>query len=181
VCAATPGVGASCANNACGPGLLCNALSLECVTPAGAGGSCNDNSACGPGLTCIGNTATTLGTCHPLVSTVGGSCSLADGGSRCDGRQGLYCNVVEGRVCAPAAIANATQECGTVDGGAVDCVADSVCQKTSGSVTGTCIAPAAEGTACDTANGPICATPSRCVLSTDTTGICQTTVPLTCN
>jgi hypothetical protein len=180
-CAATPGVGTSCANNACGPGLVCNALSLECVTPVGASGSCNDSSACGPGLTCIGNTGTTLGTCRPLASTVGASCSLADGGSRCDARTGLYCNAVEGRVCELAATASANQECGNIDGGAVDCTANSFCQRTSGSSTGTCIPPAVDGTACDTSNGPVCATPSRCVLSSATTGICQTTNPATCN
>jgi hypothetical protein len=181
-CAATPGLGDSCANNSCGPGFLCDSISLLCVAPVAASGPCNSTSACAPGLTCLGSTATTLGTCVPL-SGLGGSCDLTDGGSRCDSRFGLYCNVEAGKVCAPVATASASQPCGTIDGGVVDCLADSFCQKPVGSNAGTCVAPAAEGGACDTVNGPICATPARCVLAAEegTTGLCHTTNPNACN
>jgi hypothetical protein len=176
-CSATPGLGASCANNACGPGFLCDSVSQLCVAPVEASGPCNSSSACAPGLTCLGNTETSLGTCAPLA-TLGASCNLADGGSRCDSRFGLYCNTEAGKVCAPVATASASQPCGTIDGGVTDCVADSFCQKPEGSNAGTCVAPAAEGGACDTLNGPICATPARCVLATEggTSGICHTTI-----
>jgi hypothetical protein len=181
-CAATPGLGDSCANNACGPGFLCDSLSMLCVAPVDASGPCNSTSACAPGLTCLGNTATSLGTCTPLA-TVGASCDLADGGSRCDGRFGLYCNTEAGRVCAEVATASATQPCGTIDGGVTDCLAGSFCQKSPGSNAGTCVAPAAEGGACDTVNGPTCAAPARCVLAAEgaTTGLCHTNNPATCN
>lgn len=183
VCAAPPGVGASCFNNSCGPGLLCDTLSSLCVSPVAASGACDDSSACGPGLTCIGNTATTLGICTPLQTAVGASCSIPDGGSRCDGRLGLYCNIEAGKVCEQAATASATEPCGTIDGGAVDCLADSFCQKSVGSNAGTCVAPAADGAPCDTASGPICLRPARCVLDVEggTTGTCHTTDPSSCN
>ena len=42
-------------------------------------------------------------------------------------------------------------------------------------VSGTCKAAAADGAACDTAAGPPCMTPARCVTSGSTAGTC--TVP----
>jgi hypothetical protein len=183
VCAPQPRVGDSCANNGCGPGLLCDSMTSQCVAPVGTGGSCTGSSVCAPGYTCIGNTDTTTGTCVALATTVGASCDVADGGTRCDGRQGLYCNVPQGRVCAKVADATATLECGTVDGGVIDCTAGAFCQKAAGSKSGICIAPAVDGAACDRVNGPTCASPSRCVLSVEggTTGTCQTTNPSACN
>jgi hypothetical protein len=182
VCAASPGLGDSCSNNSCGAGLLCDKVSLLCVAPVEASGACNDSSACAPALTCLGNTGSALGTCVPLAM-LGASCDLADGGSRCDARFGLYCNTEAGKVCATVATAAASQSCGTVDGGVIDCLADAFCQKPTDSAAGTCVAPAAEGATCDTATGPICATPARCVLdvSEGTTGVCHTTNPALCN
>jgi hypothetical protein len=182
-CAEPPGVGASCFNNSCGPGLLCDSLSSLCVEPLAASAACDDTSACGPGLTCIGNTATALGVCTPLETAVGASCNLADGGSRCDGRLGLYCNAEAGKVCAQVGTASTSAQCGTVDGGVIDCLADGFCQKPAGSADGTCVAPAAEGGTCDTVSGPICSRPARCVLDLEggTTGVCHTTDPQSCN
>lgn len=183
VCAAQPVVGDSCANNGCGPGLVCDNVTSRCAAPVIAGGACDDSSACAPGYTCIGNTETTTGSCVALAAVVGASCDVADGGTRCDGRQGLYCNVPEGRICAKVATASTTLECGTVDGGVIDCTNGAFCQKPTDSKSGICIAPAADGTACDTVNGPTCARPSRCVLGSEgaTTGTCQTTTPSACN
>jgi hypothetical protein len=181
-CDVAPGLGDSCLNNSCGSGFLCDNTSFLCVTPIAASGACNDSSACAPGLTCIGNTPTALGACVALA-TLGGSCDLADGGSRCDSRFGLYCNTEAGKICAPVATASASEACGSVDGGVIDCLADAFCQKPSDAGAGTCVAPAVDGAACDTADGPICSVPSRCVLGSvgGTTGVCQTTNPQTCN
>jgi hypothetical protein len=182
-CAEQPVVGSSCANNGCGPGLLCDAKTSLCASPVSAGGACDDSSVCGPGLTCIGNTPSASGTCTALATTAGANCDLADAGTRCDGRLGLYCNVPEGRVCDRVASAGATFACGTIDGGVIDCSAGAFCQRTGGSRSGVCVAPASEGVACDTASGPTCSTPSRCVLSSvgGTTGTCETTNPSLCN
>jgi hypothetical protein len=182
-CEAAPGVAGSCSNNACGPGLLCDSTTEQCVTPVAAGGSCADGSVCTPGTTCIGNTASTPGTCVAVADAVGASCDLADGGTRCDGRQGLYCNVPLGRVCARVANASVSQECGTVDGGVIDCNAGAFCQKLGTDRSGTCVAPGGDGAACDTAVGPACAAPARCVLSAvgGTSGTCRTTTPSACN
>ncbi len=181
-CNEAPGLGTSCFNNSCGPGFLCDNVSFLCVAPVSASGACDDSSVCAPGLTCIGNTGTALGACVALA-TLGTSCDLAHGGSRCDARSGLYCNTQAGKVCAPVATASASEACGTLDGGVIECLADAFCQKPASSTTGTCVAPAADGAPCDTVNGPICAVPSRCVLSTEggTTGVCQTTNPQLCN
>jgi hypothetical protein len=181
-CDAPPGLGSACFNNSCGPGFLCDNVSSLCVAPVSASGACDDSSVCAPGLTCLGNTATALGACVALA-TLGDSCDLANGGSRCDARLGLSCNVVAGKVCAPVATASASETCGTVDGGVIDCLADAFCQKPDGSPVGTCVAPAADGAPCDMLNGPICAAPSRCVLNAEggTTGLCQLTNPQSCN
>jgi hypothetical protein len=181
-CAAPPGLGDDCFNNSCGPGLLCNKVSFVCVAPVAAAAACDDSSECAPGLTCIGNTSTVLGACVALAA-LGASCNIADGGSRCDGRIGLYCNTEAGKVCAPVATASSSQQCGTVDGGVIDCLSDSFCEKAMGSTAGTCVPPAAAGLPCDTVNGPNCTLPSRCVLGVagGTSGTCQTTNPQSCN
>lgn len=183
-CAPAPVAGDSCANATCAPGLVCDKVTLTCAAPLSASsGACDDSSACAPGLTCLGNTdGGPSGSCVPLA-TLGGNCDLADGGSRCDGRFGLYCSVPAGKVCAPVANATAAQPCGTIDGGVIECVAGGFCQKPANSKSGTCVPPAADGAACDTVNGPICAAPARCVLSAvgGTTGSCQATLPQSCN
>jgi hypothetical protein len=107
-CAAPPNLGDDCFNNSCGPGLLCNKVSFVCVAPVAAAAACDDSSECAPGLTCIGNTSTVLGACVALAA-LGASCNIADGGSRCDGRIGLYCNTEAGKVCAPVATASSSQ------------------------------------------------------------------------
>jgi len=181
-CNEPPGLGASCFNNDCGPGFLCDKVSVLCVAPVAASGACDDSSACAPGLTCLGNTNTALGACVALA-TLGASCDLANGGSRCDSRMGLYCNTVAGKICAVVATASASQVCGTVDGGVIDCLAQSFCEKPADSAAGTCVAPAGDGDACDTLNGPICTAPSRCVFTAEggTTGLCQPPAPQGCN
>jgi hypothetical protein len=182
-CEPAPAVGASCSNNGCGPGLVCDAKTLLCATPLGAGGSCDDSSACGPGFTCIGNTPAANGTCTAVATAVGANCDLADAGTRCDGRLGLYCNVPLGRVCEQVGNAAATLACGTIDGGVIDCTAGAFCQRPGNSRSGVCIAPASESSACDETSGPTCSTPARCVLTTagGTTGTCITTNPTACN
>jgi len=183
VCGAAPVVGSSCVNNACGPGLLCSDVTNLCVAPVASGGSCADNSVCAPGTGCIGNSPTAAGTCLALATTQGAACDPNDGGPRCDGRLGLYCNVPEGRICDRIVNAAPTQECGTVDGGVIDCIAGGFCQRLDGGRSGTCIAPVGNGLDCDTTDGPTCAVPARCVLSIvgGTSGTCQTTNPAVCN
>ena len=182
-CAPSPGVGDSCANNPCGPGLRCDNITLECVNPVGGGQACDDSSVCAPGYTCLGNNGTSPGSCEALATTVGASCRIQDGGTRCDGRLGLYCNVPLGRVCAMAAEASVSQPCGTIDGGVIDCTAGAFCQLATGSDAGTCIAPVGNSVGCDTVSGPSCALPARCVLSSAgaSGGTCQTTNTSNCN
>jgi len=182
-CASAPVVGASCANNGCGPGLVCDSATQLCAAPVPSGGACDDNSVCTPGLACIASSGADGGTCVPQATTVGAYCDVTDGGMRCDGRQGLYCNFPAGRICERIANASATFACGIIDGGVIDCSAGAFCQRTGNSKNGICVAPAPEGGSCDTANGPTCSTPARCVLAAagGTTGTCMTTDPTVCN
>jgi hypothetical protein len=183
ICAPAPAVGASCVNSGCGPGLVCDSATQLCAAPVASGERCDDSSVCTPGLTCIVAAGADGGTCVPLATTVGAYCDVADGGTRCDGRLGLYCNVPEGRVCDRVATAAATFACGTIDGGVIDCSAGAFCQRPGSSRSGICVVPAVEGGSCDTADGPTCSTPARCVLGTvgGTTGTCTTTNPAVCN
>ena len=182
-CAPAPGVGASCANNGCGPGLLCDSATQLCAAPVPGGGGCDNSSVCTPGFTCIAPAGAGGGTCVPLATTVGAYCDVADGGTRCDSRLGLYCNVPEGRVCDRVATAAATFACGNIDGGVIDCTAGAFCQRGSGTREGICVAPAGEDAGCDTTRGPTCSTPARCVLNSaaTSTGTCITTNPAACN
>jgi hypothetical protein len=61
-----------------------------------------------------------------------------------------------------------------IDGGiATNCADRGFCQ-TGASGPGVCLAVAADGTACDTSNGPYCEPPARCITTGgDTSGTCQ--------
>jgi hypothetical protein len=55
----------------------------------------------------------------------------------------------------------------------IGCAAGGGCYPVGG-MTQTCLAPAADGAACDTVNGPGCLTPAKCVTAgSATTGTCQ--------
>ncbi len=62
----------------------------------------------------------------------------------------------------------AGQSCGVINNVVVACLAGASCQRPAGSTTGTCVAPAADGAACDATNGPFCSGPAKCV-----SGTCQ--------
>jgi hypothetical protein len=51
------------------------------------------------------------------------------------------------------------------------------------STTGTCLAAAPAGSACDPTNGPTCVLPAKCVIATEggTTGVCTQVVPSACH
>jgi hypothetical protein len=90
----------------------------------------------------------------------------------CDLGKGQYCDFLT-KKCVKLGTATAGQTCGVVGLGYVLCVAGSTCSAM-GAMSGTCIAPLADGAACDVAN-PKCTTPAQCI-----GGVCAIEDPATC-
>lgn len=176
--------GADCSNGGtCARGQTCFTApgamgTTTCVTEAAAGASCTRAAPCAAGLSCVGMLAMGgTGTCMAAANSAGASC---DPTSRtapgCDRTIGLFCNATS-KSCTAVTFAPNGAACGVgSDGNLVDC-AGGVCY---GSVIGgpnptmgSCKADAPDGAACDTANGPGCVNPARCVTASGVTaGVC---------
>lgn len=113
------------------------------------------------------------GQCKPAGATVGATCDAKQKTAPgCDREKGLYCTA--GGVCAAIAHAAATQPCGLVNGAEVDCAGGGRCVIPASATEGTCVAPAADGAACDSASGPPCLAPAKCVVTGGgTAGTCR--------
>jgi len=191
-CQDRPAAGAACTVDAeCGArGLFCSKANT-CQPLQAANAPCDDTRVCGAALSCVGQTKTQPGTCQPAVATVGAACDPKKAtGPGCDNRIGLFCGLDD--KCAADALVMATEACGTLvdsDGGVADggaseagakevtvarCLSGASCSPTT-AAKGTCVAPAADGAACDTVNGPPCLAPARCITTSDasTAGTCQ--------
>jgi hypothetical protein len=95
--------------------------------------------------------------------------------SACNRTFGLWCNTTS-KTCTSITFV-ASGACGEgTDGNLTDCSGGGECfGATFGMmpVMGSCTAPAADGAACDTANGPPCKAPARCVTAAGATaGTC---------
>lgn len=143
----------------CESGSVC-AANGTCVQRGAMGAACSDNAPCGYGLICDGGTCAT-------APGPGQACKPDLMGGNCDKTQGLFCTL--GMVCQAVGYANAGQPCGVVSGNFVVCTAGSKCSAT-GLQQGTCIAPAADGAACNDTNGPGCEAPATCQNSVCTIG-----------
>jgi hypothetical protein len=160
-CTTAPGIGSSCATFACKSGLICVKETSLCESPEVLNASCDRGHPCGPGLSCVGQAAGTPGRCGNFAAAENVTCDPKEKvAPDCDHRLGLFCVANQ---CARATYATAGQACGAVNGSAVACLADANCEKPAGSNQGTCVAPAADGAACDADVGPHCTTPARCV------------------
>jgi hypothetical protein len=176
-CQPLPVAGASCATIGCGRGLECDNNTMTCVAPAGMGAQCSRAQPCGSGLSCVGASMTVMGTCQPTGNNAGVTCDprqqTAPG---CNGEIGLYCNRVTMK-CALTTYTAAGQPCGTdmTSGNVTGCASGGMCVGASATALGMCVAPAADGAACDTANGPPCLAPARCINGggATTAGNCQ--------
>ncbi len=173
-CATAPGSNADCTlTGACAPGQVCAALATgttsQCVTPGAVGATCDKALPCQAGLGCVaprvdGGVGT--GTCAALGTSVGMPCDpLSRTEPACDLDRGLFCSSAS-RTCQTAAYVGPGAPCGSFDGGVgrAVCAQASTCENLSHNV-GTCLARAAEGTSCDTAQGPICMAPARCLVA----------------
>ncbi|HEY3358377.1 MAG TPA: hypothetical protein VGQ83_34330 [Polyangia bacterium] len=200
LCADLPAAGAPCVNTGeTVRGFTC-ARTTGTWAPLGASGSaCNDDSPCGAGFACVG-AAGSATTCEAQPTATGAACdarrtSAAD----CDRTLGVFCTGHTGGVCAPITYVGGGAACGRLDqgdggaggadGGAgaftvAACTAGALCVLEAGVLRGACVAPAAEGAACDTDLGPPCLAPARCVGSVSdggtTTGTCQLIDPASC-
>jgi hypothetical protein len=176
-CAAQPVAGTSCANQGCGPDLVCVASTMTCQVPVAANGACSADLPCAQGYACVGASAATgtMGTCQAQVTTASAACDPTRAtGPDCSGDAGLTCDT-KTKVCVAQPVVAAGMTCGNVDGVQTRCAAGATCMRPPMSQTGTCIAPAADGAACDTANGPGCLYPAKCVPTSagGTSGTCE--------
>ncbi len=198
-CEPTPG---TLANGApCGREVQC--ASTQCVTkgelcgvcaePIQAGGACTAGEECERGLACINSACTALGTegssctAAPCTSTLacvngmcvkpvaaGAACMKMNGVDNCDKLQGLYCNAMN--VCQQVKLVAAGQPCGFLNMEIVGCASNGFCRVPMGMMSGTCIAPAADGAACDQMQGPKCLPGALCV-----NNVCALNDTTTCN
>jgi hypothetical protein len=187
-CATAPAAGDSCtATNECGgrSGLVCVHATGTCATAGVANATCDATHPCAAEYECVKTLDAGVagsddagisleGTCQLGGTTVGTACRGNVIDPRCEKSVYLTC---EDRSCAQDSFADAGARCGDLDGGAADCTGGGSCEN------GTCVAPAAEGSACDTVNGPICLAPARCIgtdIDGGVTGTCTLVDPSTC-
>lgn len=154
VCGQVAAEGKSCADTDCARGLDCNAQDV-CVKPGAKGAACDGDRPCGTGLSCFNSVCTEElkagQACDPLGKTT----------PACDSLTGVYCNA-QTKVCTTVQLASAGQPCGIVGGAVAVCTAAGRCQRPSGSLSGSCLAAAADGAACDETKGPSCMGPATC-------------------
>ena len=175
-CGAPAGDGEDCSATSCVRGDRCLAATSTCATLASFGETCDDMHPCATGLSCAGGDAPAMtpSTCQIAGTRVGASCGGARPG--CDETRALFCaGTGDDASCAQASAGGTA--CGQLpDGTRAGCVAGA-CDTDTGPATGadigTCKPFAPDGYACDTALGPGCVAPARCVTYPGSTaGIC---------
>ena len=174
-CAPLPKAGDSCATTGCGRDLKCDGTTMLCYSPGGAGAACSKDAPCAAGFSCSGAAGAT--TCVAEVTMEGAACDFKKTmGVDCSRDAGLFCT--SKNVCAALTVGKIGEACGydkTTDT-SVECSAGADClAATPGGKDKVCTAPAADGAACDSTNGPFCQTPARCLATAagSTVGTCQ--------
>lgn len=179
-CRATPVVGTSCATSSCGSGLICAPGNKLCVMPGVANAQCNQTAPCGNGFTCVGTTNNTPGRCQPEITALDGQCDVRHNQrADCSTDDGLACSGNTNR-CVALGLAQAGGKCDFVNNVKTVCTGGAACIEANGATVGTCVAPAGDGSACDTSKGPDCLTPARCVPTSGTAGTCELPGLLVC-
>lgn len=150
-------VGDACTGS-CNNDLAC--VGGKCAANAKAGEACGTSTTapCGGGLVC------TMGKCAAPAKE-GDACS-SDGSTAptCDTQAGLLCDGTA-KKCRLVTIAAAGAACGydTTTMSYTACGGGANCQLASGSSKGTCVAPAADGAACDDSKSLHCLSPAKCI------------------
>jgi hypothetical protein len=149
VCAAPLAVGGACkSSNDCEPSLFC--AQGKCAVAGDVGATCDAAAPCITGIPCSG------GKCvEPLGP--GQTCDMA--APNCDTLQGLGCNMMG--ICQKVKLAGPGEACGLQGTDYIACKGGGFC-KTMMNGAGTCVAPAADGAACDEVMGPRCLPGARC-------------------
>jgi hypothetical protein len=153
----------TCAMALPGPGEPCSGTCVKphfcdetgtCVLRRDVGAPCDSGHPCLPSLNCV------AGSCQAFL-VEGQSCDPSGTTTAsCYAQQGLACDPTAGR-CSAIALAAPGQPCGSL-ATETGCRAGGFCQLEAGMMTGTCIAAAADGDACDTVVGPTCMRPAWC-------------------
>jgi hypothetical protein len=167
VCAVRSAVGGSCGSSAdCLSASFCN---LGTCTALGVeGAACHSNKPCHVSLDCK------AGTCTKSLTTAGAACDAStstSASSSCDISAALYCDS-KTSVCTKMQTATAGNPCGSVNGVLTLCITSLCKYSTDGS--GTCVAFAADGAACNEAESVFCQPPASCV-----SGVCTIVEPAT--
>ena len=172
--------GQSCETATCDRGLVCTGTPSVCVQLAALGQPCDKNTPCQVGGSCVGATGTTMGSCQAAVAQAGMPCDPTRAmKAGCDAAQELFCNEMS-MSCDMIQFAPTGAACGTVNGVTVECAGAGGCYPANAKM-GSCMAPAADGAACDTMVGPGCLSPAKCVITNGgTAGTCQLPDPTTC-
>ena len=179
VCARVPQSGDSCNATAdCGDQTGLGCVSGHCVPYEAVGSHCASGvTLCGPGIVCTTFPADMdAGTgadasCLPQGTQVGDPCSTSNTVSPgCDGSYGLVCT--SGACANVDYVFDAGDSCDSVT---VRCGGNGLC------VGGACVeAVTADGTPCDTRNGPLCLPQARCITTGGTSGTCVSLSNTTC-
>jgi hypothetical protein len=177
-CAEPPAAGSSCVTTNCGAGQSCvwsDAVVDVCEPEVAIGGTCGEGAApgCAADLYCARDEGAPTGTCYPALETIGAGCYSANPMNvGCDTTKGLGCTGTgPDYVCAAIHYVGDGMPCGNLADGSVARCAGGTCYTAGGpftstaNPTGTCKALAADGAPCDTASGPGCMGPARCVTS----------------
>ncbi len=184
VCGQPVAAGGDCSNGGtCARGQTCYAapgaanMTMSCITEAAAiGASCSRAMPCAAGLSCVGPLGM-AGSCMAAGSRPDVACDpTARTGPGCDRSIGLYCNATS-KTCTTITFAADGAPCGLgSDGNLIDCTGGACYGSVIGGampMMGTCKADAPDGAACDSANGPGCLAPARCVTTAGSTaGTC---------
>lgn len=199
VCRPTPGTLAN--GRPCGRDTQC--ASTKCVTkgelcgvcaePIAAGGACTMDEECVMGLTCINQVCTAFATkgeacdptpCVPSLACVdnvcekpvilGNTCNGMGAADNCAKLYGYVCNA--SNLCKQTFVTTAGYPCGWVGPDFVVCQAKGHCRMDPATMSSVCIAAAADGEACDAAQGPDCMPGSLCV-----NGVCTLNDASMCN
>lgn len=139
-------------------------MAERCALEGTPGAACDANRPCGRPLVCTNGTCG-QGRAAGETCTSGG-CRITDALLFCSGGT---------NVCQEVSLAGPGQPCGLINGAYVGCAAAGVCRTGTAGAPGTCVAPVADGAACDNAAGPGCMAPATC-----TEGVCRLPSALTC-
>jgi hypothetical protein len=154
VCGPRSAAGEACAvNRDCQANLVC--LAGKCVKAAELGEACTDGQVpCNAPYVCFNGTCATF-------QGQGSQCSANY--PPCDPLQAVSCSPAAG-ICTLPKFANTGDPCTGAAGGAPVCQGSGFCDMG----TGTCVAVAADGKACDPQKGPNCMLPALCISGTCT-------------